>query len=212
MVALAEGQMEFLHDFRPEFAKHIKTHVRANADADSLRRRTHSSPVSGMVGIGQRDGRNRAKPFGKVEHVVVGIAAGDEHVRDRMDETLACRAFQTAVIARVLPEQNGEQKGMKEIAGRGVCQSGGIAFAIACHALAESGIVIFCLGYPCIESGANEGHRLEVVLNEKIELLGGIKLTQFFTRMVIGHVNSLDLQLARKIGYGLAEWAIVIVR
>lgn len=165
-----------------------------------------------MISIGQSHGRDGTKPFGKVEHIVAGIAAGDEHVRDRMAESLACRAFQPTVITRVLPEQHGEQKSMKEIAGRGVREGSGIAFAIACHTLAEGWIVIFRLGYPGVESGANECYRFEIILNEKVEFFGGIKLTQFLAFTVMGHVNSLDLQLAGKIGHGLAEGAVVIVR
>ena len=101
---------------------------------------------------------------------------------------------------------------MKEIAGCGVREGSRIAFAIASHTLAEGWIVIFRLGYSGVESGANECYRFEIILNEKVEFFGGIKLTQFLAFTVMGYVNSLDLQLAREIGHGLAERAVVIVR
>ena len=77
--------MEPACDLWPEFAQHIETHIRGDAEARSLGRGPEAALVARMVEVADGLGTGCAHPFRIIEHQVAGIAVGHKHVADSME-------------------------------------------------------------------------------------------------------------------------------
>src|SRR5260221_14750465 len=93
----AEGQLEFAGNLRPEFAEDVETHVLEDAVAYALRCGRETALAIRVVGVVQHDRACGAQPFGKIKHACAIVAASDDGVLDRVEQTLPSPAVGAAV-------------------------------------------------------------------------------------------------------------------
>lgn len=98
----AEGQLELVGDFRPEFAEDVETHVLEDAVAYPLRCSRETALAIRVVGVVQHDCARGAQPFGKIKHACAIVAMSYNGVLHRVKQTLSGGAVGEAVVARVL--------------------------------------------------------------------------------------------------------------
>src|SRR5579864_1415100 len=68
VVPLPKRQLQLVHQIRPKFPQHIKSHIGTNVHAKARSGWTQSTAVSGMIGVGQSGGRRSTKPFREINH------------------------------------------------------------------------------------------------------------------------------------------------
>src|SRR5207302_8541907 len=110
-----EGMLEFARNLRPEFAKHIKTHILDDTEAHRLRGRCKSAFVVRMIGVAQYDGARCSQPLGKINHAFAIVAVRYECMFNRVQETPAAAAVPQSIIPRVLRKDRGIRKLREEL-------------------------------------------------------------------------------------------------
>ncbi len=81
--------MELAHDFRPEFAHNIQTHVRSKLCPEPLRRGHEAALVSRMVQVSERYSGCGAEPLRVVGHVVEIVILAHKRMPDGMAKPLS---------------------------------------------------------------------------------------------------------------------------
>src|SRR5438105_13077383 len=121
---------------------------------------------------------------------------GHECVLHSVTEAFRDIPVSHAVIAWVFTEQTRVEEGPEKLTAHFVGKSSAKPASVSFRTLPKAGVVILCLRQACIKRGDAEGHGLERVLHEQLELFAGVKGTQHRTGLAVRRVHRLDVRLA----------------